>query len=297
MPQPAMHLLLAERALERWREDPERSPIPLADPPARNAFLHGSLGPDMGLFPGADPLSSWHVHRGGGSDVARSLVAAEDPLLRAFGWGWVTHVISDALIHPLVNLGADALLRDLGVHDAASQPRLRLAAHIRVELGIEGWYAGQSGPRRPARLRHVFHRASIEPLVDILRTTYDVDFATGPILAAHRGVSPFAAACVTLAHLLAADLRHAGPRRARERDFLRLPGARRVVSSMVEANSPAWAFLNPVRPAHWLVERVAAACDAYMGELQDYVDAGLGALPNYDLNSGARLGEPAAQVA
>lgn len=286
-----MHLLLAQRALDRWDRAPQRSPIALDDLPARNAFLHGSLGPDMGLFPGADPLASWHIHRGGGSDVARRLVAAADPVMRAFGWGWVTHVIADARIHPLVNDGGEALLRDPGLNNDGRPPTpaQRLVAHIRVELGIEGWYAGRSGALRSTRLRHVFQRDSIEPLVDILRDTYAVPFESRPILAAHRGVPPFAAACVTLARLLAADLEQGGAGRAAERDFLRLPGVRRLVSSMVETTSPAYGFLNPVRPPGGLVDRVHAACEAFTTELDSYVADGLAGLPNYDLNTGALL--------
>jgi hypothetical protein len=120
-----------------------------------------------------------------------------------------------------------------------------------------------------------------------------VDFETGPILAAHRGVAPFAAACLTLARMLAADLQRAHAVAATvagdEHDFLRLPGVRRVASAMVAAASPAQGFLNPVRPAPWLVGRVRAECDALLVELGGYLMNGLETLPEYDLNTGTRL--------
>jgi hypothetical protein len=293
MPQPALHLILAATALERWSNDAERVPFPVDDASCRNAFLHGSLAPDMGLFPGAAaPAVSWHVHRGGAAAIGRRLVASSDAVLRAFGWGWVGHVIADARIHPLVNAGAAVLLAEEGPLITAAEHRL--VAHIRVELGIEGWCAGRS-PLRVPSLSHVFDRASIEPFAKLLRGTYGRAFPTASLYAAHRGVTMFAQPCLQLARILASDLEAGTSAHAEQPDFLRLPGVRRALSALMRVTSPAYAFLNPVRPAAWLLECVTAELDGFVDALDVQIAGGLAALPDYDLNTGSP--RPAGRVA
>ena len=95
MPGPALHFLFAGSVYREWQAAPLAAPF---EPGAatRNAFLHGSLGPDMGYFPGADPLLSELAHHARTGAFCRALVheARTDPG-RAFAWGWVTHVLAD----------------------------------------------------------------------------------------------------------------------------------------------------------------------------------------------------------
>jgi hypothetical protein len=288
LPQPELHVLLAEDALGHWLARPASAPFDAGDGACRNAFLHGSLAPDMGLFPGGALFVSHCVHRGGATEVGRRLVAAaRSPVERAFAWGWLAHVLADARIHPLINEGGVALLeQERATVDIADC----LVAHIRVELGVEGWYTAQRNGRRRTRLVHVFDRAGIDRLAGTLGAVYGVGFDAREILAAHRNVTRFATLCSQLAELLAHDLALAGedamPARA---DFMRLPGARRVASAVVARTSPLFAFLNPVRPEPWLLERIDAEIRAFAATLDELVHGGLASFPDYDLNTGRRL--------
>ena len=70
-----------------------------------NAFLCGSLGPDMGMFPGGEPLVSDLAHYVRAGDLANRLVdSARTEVQSAFAWGWVAHVLADIALHPLARL-------------------------------------------------------------------------------------------------------------------------------------------------------------------------------------------------
>jgi hypothetical protein len=52
MPSVTLHLVMADRVLERWQERPWDAPFDPYDPVCINAFQQGSFGPDLGYFPG-----------------------------------------------------------------------------------------------------------------------------------------------------------------------------------------------------------------------------------------------------
>jgi hypothetical protein len=92
------------------------------------------MGPDMGMFPGGEPLFSDLAHYVRSGELTRTLIhTATSDLERAFAWGWATHVLADAMIHPLVNIAAgDA--RGSGPLTYADDPGL----HLAVEIGADG---------------------------------------------------------------------------------------------------------------------------------------------------------------
>src|SRR5262245_36459925 len=100
MPGIIVHTLLGTQILDRWRADPTNTPFRPDDDSLRATFLSGSMGPDMGMFPGGDPLFSDLAHYVRSGELTRTLVreARTDPQ-RAFAWGWATHVLADSLIH------------------------------------------------------------------------------------------------------------------------------------------------------------------------------------------------------
>jgi len=290
MPQPALHLRFAGDSIDRWRQRPETAPFPTGDGACLAAFLHGALSPDMGYFPGAPGREiSDAVHAGAGTRVARALLARHEPVLVAFGIGWLTHVIADARIHPLINAAAADLLAEEGVADPDRDHRL--VAHVRVELGIEGFFAGTSCNARTP-LRSVFDAQSIAPLHAILETVLAFPIALPRLLSAHHTVTAYAPVCGRLAAVLAEDL--ALTHAVREwGDFLRLPGVRRAASTVFPRTSPAFGFLNPVRPGAPLVEQVAAEIDAFPARLDRYLATGLRDMLDYDLDTGDVVGGPA----
>src|SRR5262249_13193581 len=81
-----------------------------------------------------------HYIRSG--QLARSLLrSAPDPVTRAFARGWATHVLADALIHPLINRAAGELLGRGEPLTFADDP----VGHIRVEQALDGVVAARFG--------------------------------------------------------------------------------------------------------------------------------------------------------
>jgi len=136
MPGIIVHTLLGTAVLERWKLAPNDAPFAADSTEACAAFLTGCVGPDMGMYPGGEPLFSDLAHYVRSGDLARALVTeARSPVERAFAWGWVSHLLADVLIHPLINLG---------VGDANGGEPLTFAQnpglHIGVETAVDGFY-------------------------------------------------------------------------------------------------------------------------------------------------------------
>lgn len=287
MPQPALHLALADDALACWARDPRSAPFDLSAPDACAAFLMGALAPDMGYFPGGSCVRALSdtVHAGGATDIARRLIAADDEHIRAFGAGWMTHVLADVRIHPLVNLGGAALLHDEGEEDPDDE--LHLVAHIRVELGLEGHFSRR---RRIAcdPLREVFDHLTLGRVATAITTNLDIDLDASALGTAQRALVSCVPYCEHLAGLLASDLER-GRSDCCTEDFLRLPGVRKVTSRLFPRTSPLFGFLNPVRPPIWLLQRVDAEVMNFASWFNELIADGLAGVPDFDLNTGERV--------
>lgn len=98
------------------------------------AFLSGTLGPDLGFFPGGPAAFSRRVHREATADLVRALLAAaRTPAEEAFAAGWALHVYADVATHPLVNVEADVHR----LRRSAQPPRRLDLWHKRVEWGLD----------------------------------------------------------------------------------------------------------------------------------------------------------------
>ena len=98
----------------------------------RAAFAAGSVGPDIGFFPGGPAALSHRVHLERPGDFLRTLTQeAVSTSERAFAAGWGLHVYTDIAVHPWVEARVAALLRE-GIRPAA--PDLW---HMRLEWGID----------------------------------------------------------------------------------------------------------------------------------------------------------------
>ena len=96
------------------------------------AFAAGSVGPDIGFFPGGPAALSHRVHLERCGDFLRALTQeAESANERAFAAGWGLHVYTDIAVHPWVESGVAALLGE-GMRPAA--PDLW---HMRWEWGVD----------------------------------------------------------------------------------------------------------------------------------------------------------------
>lgn len=279
MPQPALHILLARDMLAHWRRVPSMAPFRVDANGAESNFLHGSLGPDMGLFPGCEKQVSRLVHTHRTGAMVRSLFAhARTEADRAFAWGWLTHVLADVEIHPIVNEFGGALLAAEGVTSPGHAERGR--AHVRVELGLDAWYGVRAPELRTTRIRHVFDARRIRFLHSALLATYSVPFSPRRLLRSHRNVTRFYRLYMPLMRAIAADVG------ASERaGVLRMPHLRALFGRLMDPRSQAAGFLRPVPPAAEMLSRVAAAVDRLRRTFAD--PAGLPeSLPDYDLETG-----------
>jgi hypothetical protein len=238
MPQPALHVLLARRTLERWRRDPSVAPFRTDVPGVEEHFLHGALGPDMGFFPWSDAWISKLVHSTHSGVIARTLLQrARTDVELAYAWGWVTHILADVEVHPLVNEAASELLE----REGNGQPDHHECevAHVRVEVGLDAWFVGSSPGARSLRVRQAFDSRRIRFLQDALAATYPFDFPLHRLLRAHRMVGHFFGPYLALARLISKELGSTA-----KRGLLRLAHVRAVGGRILHPGSEAAGFLD-----------------------------------------------------
>src|SRR5688572_19343215 len=183
LPSVTVHLALAERTLAVWR--PPKPLFDPHDPVALNAFRQGAFGPDLGYFPGGyRPLSDLaHCLRVG--DLTRALArGARTAVERAFALGWVTHVLADHAIHPLIACAVGELLH--GRPDRPVDGDTDPIAHVRVEAGLDAHWARRRPRFRWLPARPVFDERSVRFLARAYGETYGTWFPEALFLRSHR---------------------------------------------------------------------------------------------------------------
>lgn len=241
MPGPALHHLLAGRVYARWQAAPIHAPFEPC-PATRAAMLHGALGPDMGYFPGADPLLSELAHHARTGAFCRALVhEAGTDVERAFAWGWVTHVLADVAIHPLVNEACGELR--LGDRTPLWGADVALE-HLRVETGLDAAVHARH-PEIETAL------PALEPAVFAgVRRAYLRTFGAAPdaaaLLHAHRRVTLLLGPHARLRGVAARAV--TGSRLAR--------AGLRAAALLSTRGSHAEALFSPVAPSGWMMEEV-----------------------------------------
>jgi hypothetical protein len=280
MPQPALHVLIAHDLLDGWRRSPALAPFDIASPQAANHFFHGSLGPDIGFFPGGDTRLSGLVHTGGAVEVARRLMdTARTDAERAFAWGWISHVLADVEVHPIIDAAADALLRAEGA--TATDPASRMIAHVRIEVGLDAWHVRHRSARRALRLRHALGPDRIGWLGHALATTYGLRIHDQRLLASHRGVTRWYQGHLRLLAWIAAE--HAGERRAAA---LLMKSLRAIASRIAAVHSPVRGFVATIAPTPDLLARVQAGLARVTSAFARHVESRLSRLQEFDLETG-----------
>ncbi|HSJ31148.1 MAG TPA: zinc dependent phospholipase C family protein [Longimicrobiales bacterium] len=275
MPQPALHILLARQTLERWGSSPH-APFDVHDDGAVNAFMHGSLAPDMGNFPGGSRALARLVHTrrtGGVQRVLLERAATQEE--HAFALGWLAHIIADVLVHPLVNEDAER----------RRQPgAAQIVEHVRVEVGLDVWFCWQHAALRGIRLRPAFDRTAYGFLADTLNSVIDAGVTTEQLTRMERGLIMFSHGALHFATTVA--------RRLSWRDDLTVTvplGSALVwhtASRLSPVNSVVNAYLNPHIPEPRLIGRVESALRSFDGMLDAAVADGARSLPDYDLEDG-----------
>lgn len=275
MPQPALHVLLARQTLERWSSSP-LAPFDVSDDTAVNAFMHGSLAPDMGNFPGGSRALARLVHTRRTGQLQRALLErAATQEEYAFALGWLAHIIADVLIHPLVNEDADRRTRP-----GAPQ----LVEHVRVEVGLDVWFCWQHPALRGVKLRPAFDRTGYRFLADQLNSVIDAGVTAEQLTRMERGLMMFSHAALHFATTVA--------RRLSWRDdvAVTVPFGSALLwhtaSRLSPGNSVVSAYLNPRVPEPRLIRRVENELRIFDGMLDSAIADGAVSLPDYDLEDG-----------
>jgi hypothetical protein len=246
MPGPALHFLFAGSVYREWQDAPVTAPF---EPGAatRNAFLHGALGPDMGYFPGADPLLSELAHHARTGAFCRALVQeARTDAGRAFAWGWVTHVLADVAVHPLVNEACGELT--LGSRTPVWGPEVAVA-HLRVETGLDAAYHARHPELASLRTLPTLEEAIFYGVRRACLRTFGAAPEVEALVRAHRQVARLLGPGARVRGLAArAEGGSAGAWAARM--------ALRAAARLGARNAHARGLFSPVRPAAWLLDEV-----------------------------------------
>ena len=200
MPQPSLHLALAETVLQDWRSQPARAPFPPANPRCRTAFLHGAIGPDMGFFPGVPRLISELAHHSRTGELPQALLAhARSEVETAYALGWASHILIDAIMHPIINQTADDLVRTR--HGVARADRERM--HICLETGLDLLMHGRERLLRQIRLDPLFAGDGIAFIERSYRQVHGIALLPAVLINAHRRVALLAGPLLRLQATLA----------------------------------------------------------------------------------------------
>jgi len=268
MPGSGLHLILADRVLAI-------APGAVVDRETRIAYFAGCVAPDMGYCPGGDAFTSDLAHYVRSGELVRSLAnSADSAIARAFSRGWATHVVADALIHPLINRGVGALTGK-NSRTFADDP----GAHVRVEQGLDAVIANRfsASVLWPAGVT-AFQKPAVRVLSASYRMTYGY-FADERTLAA---------SCRALARSIPILL---GYGRILERAFaangvvdpvLRLAGRATALVPRI----PLAGFLGPAKPPLWLVAETVESIEDFPRRFLDAESRGFADLPDFNLDTG-----------
>jgi len=286
LPGITLHFIMADRVLEAWRDGRSAAPFDLDDPSAHNAFYHGAVGPDLGYFPGGARCLSDLAHCLRTGVLSRTLVhTARSARERAFAWGWITHVLADQAIHPWIGRGVGELVH--GDRERFVDGSSDILSHLRVEMGVDAWYAARSPAVRRRRLRPAFRDDELAFLAQAFHTTYGVYFEDELFRRSHRAASRRvgqALATLTLVHALMDEGR--GP--------ALLPGVGRTLRALYRIGAlrnVTMAYLTPVRPAPWLLEVVQGEMARHTVRFMETFERGAGNLDDWNLDTGRTLEE------
>jgi hypothetical protein len=284
MPGCAVHFELALRVLRFWEDRPAGRPFLPYDPGARSAFLFGSLGPDLGYIPGGDGLLADLAHCVRPAHLARHLIAgAESNFDRALAWGWVTHVLGDIWIHPLINQAAGE--RICGDRFPGSTFADDPITHVRVELGLDAMLPVRGDWRDPgAPGGYNTSRKAVAPLVRAYQETYGFDASwTRMWLATHvaAGFIPMMLLAGRIVSGRPASLLASWVHR-RVASFSRLICPDRLIDAVT----------NPLPPPDWLLAEASDVVDTFAERFQPYCATNLEGLLDYNLDTGQVEGAP-----
>lgn len=298
MPNVATHLLLAGRVLRRWARPGADAPFAVGDVHATRAFLHGALSPDAGYFPRGDRLFSELAHLARTGDLVRALVEeARTPAQRAHAWGWVTHLLGDLAIHPLINAAHGERVR--GSRERPVVSTEDEAGHMRLEFGLDAALFAAFPEVEAIAIGTGPGADDLGHVERAYRRVYGWSPSPGWMAGAHRTAGWMArlSRMVNLAFTARASRR---PLHALLRVGTRgVAPPRPWLPGRWNRSASVLAVLSPLRPPPWLVGEVAEVVVEFAARVDGLRADGLAGLANHDLVTGAQEqpGEPTPRAA
>lgn len=287
MPGICLHRELAWR-LRDCEQFQKLAAFPLQDPILWQAFLAGSAGPDMGVFPGGVALISDLAHYERSGELCKALVAeARTDRQRAYAWGWVAHVMADQVLHPVINRGVGSYLNNDPVNEIAYAANP--CAHVQVELGLDAYWVVRS-PRCVAMLSTPPLRESEFPEIATLTLAYARTYGGADF---HRSLARSRIAIERwTGSWLRLARRHSNRRGWSATQFwnsglaelVLLPG--RIATCLFPRQSAVRGMWRAIPPQEWLVADCVQQMHRFEELYLEQLAAGLPHLLDYNLDTG-----------
>ena len=257
------------------------------NPATWQAFLAGSVGPDMGVFPGAVGLVSDLAHYVRSGQLCRAMVtASKTDTQRAYAWGWVAHCLADRLMHPLINRGVGALLHgDCNCEVAyAANPE----AHVRVELGLDAYWlarSSRSGPPTDSNKRLV-DPEMLDPLYAAFEEVYlGIDLRSAITRSYRASIRWFRSwFCLAAFHGQRLGLLPSSVWRSVLAEACLLSG--RVATFALSSRAGLRGMFRAVQPPAWLCNDSERLSAIFVDEFLGQIALGLPDMPDYNLDTG-----------
>lgn len=239
-------------------------------------FLLGANAPDFGSFPGGHSILSDCAHYVRPADLARTLLRFSDSdVQRAFALGWLTHVIADALLHPVVNREAGRRL-GAGREVAFAEDPLM---HIRVEFGFDAYTDEPEilpfprvGPAHLATIADLLSRA--------YQTNYGATFEPRMQIASCSALNRYGPWMISLARM------HRRADRSRYSPESWILGGLRRTLAVTRADPRITAHADPLRPGTPYAQEMESGIAATLEECRQHAAKGWVALENRNLDTG-----------
>ena len=251
MPGVALHLEVATSALDALMGSTRDLPFDPTSDVHLNAYYHGAIGPDLGYFPGCYRTLSDLSHCVRTGLLTKTILRlAQTPEQKAFAWGWLTHVLADRHVHPLIGRGVGEIVEGCRhtFVDGSSHP----LEHLQIEMGVDAWFAVRSETIRDVRLAPAFDDRTIGFLARAYAATYGVAIPTSRFLASHRHAGLRASQGL-------ASIGWIGALMEEDEASVLLWSVRWLLKRAYSAaplRGVSLAYLNPVRPSAWLLDEV-----------------------------------------
>jgi hypothetical protein len=274
LPGCAVHTLLGTQVLARWADGTGAAPFPFDKSDCLAAFHAGCMGPDFGYYPGGDQTFAALAHYLCAADLARTLIrTAPECRALAFAWGWATHVLADAVVHPVINREA-ARRSGLGVGESLTYADAP-ATHVRVEMGVDAFYSREMDvPQR-----------AVAWLATAYDVTYQIRIDRNRLLATQRRALRLMPRLLAFERLICLGLRDDPPRPGLAGWLLGAAGW------LVPRRSTVYGLLRPEPPPAALVGELGVLFAAFADRFLAHAATGLTDLPEYNLDTGGVEGE------